>query len=387
MNRRVVAIVAGLAVISAAGVLAYRLWLSRPRPEATAVVQRGTIQATVDALGRVEPRLQIGLTARLAGAVEATHAAEGARVDEGAVLLTLEAAQYRSAVEQAERTLELRRLQLAKALEAPSSAEIEVARARLRRATVARQNAQSDYDEIADQPEAESSDEAVDLEAAKLEYRLAQAEFDRVMEGTFELQIELLKGQVRDAEAALQQARDRLEDTRLRAPFAGTVLRLEALVGQLVVAGSTLIQFADLDTLQISAEINEIDIPSVGEKQEVIVRLDAFPTQTLRGQVERISPGATDTRGATTYRALIAVDIESLAVRPGMGANLTIVTREVSDALLLPRRAVRRVGQNQVVSVYRRGRFQETMITTGLSNATHVQILDGLEEGEIVRVE
>ena len=383
MKRRIW-LIAGILVVALVSMLVYHRWLRRPTTENTTMVERGTIQATVDALGRVEPKKQLGLATRITGTVDEILVQEGDKVRQGQALLKLDALQYQDAVDRAERTLALARLRMEEALEAPSASQIKVVEARLRRATVARQNAQSDYDEIADDPDADSSDEAVDLQVAKLEYQLAKAEFDRVMEGTSHVELEYLKGQIKDAKAALQQAQDRLEHTRIRAPFDGTVLRVEPLVGQLVFDGSILIQFADLTRLQINAEINEIDIPSIAQGQEVSIRLDAFANRLLSGHVNQVLPGATDTRGATTYRAYITFDCESLPVRPGMGANLTITTQTVKDALLIPQRAVVRVGLNQIVQVYRKGRFQKTIITTGLSNEIYVQVLAGLEKGEII---
>lgn len=352
-------------------------------PERTARVRRGAIDATVDALGRVEPVRELALSTRASGPVKAIHVREGEHVSAGSLLLELEATDYAAAVVQAERTLALREKQLQEALAAPSAAEISLARAKLRRATAARLKAQKDYDEIAATPDAESSDEALELETAKLEYEIAKAEFDRVMEGADELQLARLRAEVDDARLALRQARQRLAYTRIEAPFDGTIMRIETRVGENVHGFSPLIWLADLTQLEIRAEIDEIDIASVAEGQEVEVRFDAFPAESVQGRLERLLPGPSDTRGTTLYEGQVRLTT-TLPLRPGMGAGLTIITQRVEDTLLIPRRAVRQVGREQIVRVLEGRRQREVVVTTGLSNSSEIEVLAGLSEGQLV---
>src|SRR4030042_1882574 len=139
-------------------------------------VRRGDIEATVDVLGRVEPKRQLALSTRLSGEVQQVLVTSGQDVVAGDLLLQLDARESLNAIEQAKRSVEAQRLQLEQALQAPSASDIDLATARLRRATVLRQRAQDDYNEIADQSDAETSDEASDLESAKLAYETHKAE-------------------------------------------------------------------------------------------------------------------------------------------------------------------------------------------------------------------
>ncbi|OGO06184.1 MAG: hypothetical protein A2Y73_00845 [Chloroflexi bacterium RBG_13_56_8] len=350
-------------------------------------VRRGDIEATVDVLGRVEPKRQLALSTRLSGEVQQVLVTSGQDVVAGDLLLQLDARESLNAIEQAKRSVEAQRLQLEQALQAPSASDIDLATARLRRATVLRQRAQDDYNEIADQSDAETSDEASDLESAKLEYEIAKAEFDRTMEGTSSLELDRLRLNLEGAELALQQANEQLEYTRIRAPISGTILAIDAREGENVYGFNPLIQIADLSLPQIRAEIDEIDIASIAEGQSVVIRLDAFPTQILEGTIVRVPPGPDLTRGTTIYEAFIAFDAQSQPVRPGMGANLTITIERVENALLVPRQAVRRVGRNQVVRVVGDRRESEVIVLTGVSNESEIQILSGLEEGQTILLE
>ena len=383
MRRKGLLVISLLIAALAIGAAYYYL---RPKPagERIAIVRRGTIEASVDALGRVQPKRQLTLSTRAGGKVKRILVERGQKVREGELLLELDAQEYEAAIEQAERNLRVCRLQLEEALQAPDSASIELARAKLRRATALRLKAQKDYDKIANQPDAESSDEALALEAAKLEYEIAKAEFERIMQGTPKLQLERLRADVQNAEMALRQAKEQREQTRLYAPFAGTIMSIEPKVGENVYGFSPLIRLADLSQLEVLAEIDELDIPHVAEGQEVQIRLDAFPLHNLRGKITRLSPGTSETRGTTTYEAIVEFDAESLPIRPGMNANLTIITRVAENVLLVPRRAIRQVGRYQVVKVLIGSQTKDVVVVTGLSNDTEMEILSGLSEGQAV---
>ena len=381
MLRRWVWMALAVTLVAAAAWAGWR-WL-RPRPaDNVATVRRGEIAATISALGRVAPIRQVNLSARAGGTVVGLPVREGDQVQTGDLLVELDAAEQRASLAQAERSLILREQQWQGALAAPSSEEIALARARLRRATAARLVAQRDYDDIADQPDAESSDEALALEVAKLEAEVAQAEFDRVLRGVTDLERARLETDLELARLAVREAQRRVEDARVVAPFAGTVLRVVPKLGENVGSYGTLVVLADLTRLEIRAEISELDIPTVTEGQSVKIGLDAFPGEELLAEVTRVLPAASDARGATLYEAVIALPATDLALRPGMGANLTIVTQVVADTLLVPRRAVRQVGRYQVVRVIAGRRTTEVVITTGLSNETDVQVLSGLAEGQ-----
>lgn len=379
-----IALLAGLAI----GAVLLWGWpgVLRPKPAAgrTTVVRRGTIEASLEALGRVQPKRQIALSTQASGRVARILVQEGQQVAQGDLLLELAAEEYQRAIVQAQRLVELRRLRLEQALQAPSGAALNIAKARLRQATAARLKAQADYDKVKHKPDAESSDEALALEAAKLEYEIAQAEFDRLLEGPSTVEVEQLRAELQEAELALEQAQERLQGARIYAPFAGTVLNIQVQEGENVYGFNPIIRIADLSQWEIRAEIDELDIAQVQPGQAVRIRLDAFPGEILEGTIRRVALGVSEGRGVTSYAAWVDFDPRGLPIRVGMGANLTITTARSEEALLVPRAAVRQVGRNRVVRLWQNGRVQEVVVTTGLANQDEVQILSGLAEGQII---
>jgi HlyD family secretion protein len=383
MTRRIALALGVLLVLGTLGWLIYRA--TRPvAPGNTATVERGRIEATVDALGSLALRRQVEVVARTGGTVQTLAVRVGERVVAGALLVELDSPEVREALVQAESALALRSTELEQALAAPDQASIDLAVARLKRATVLRQNAQADYDAIADQPEAESSDEALALAAAKLEYQVAQSEYDYTLRGASELDVERLRASVAEAQRALQRSQERIEQLRLYAPFDGIVMELEAQVGQTVYANGALLRLADPTDLQVRADVSELDIAEVAAGQAAVIWLDAFPGVLLQGEVLSVLPTPSTVRGMTTYVALIELEGVDLRLRPDMGANIQITTGVEENALLIPRRAVRTVEMRQLVRVVEGGRVSDVAVTTGLSNGQQVQVLSGLAEGQQV---
>lgn len=373
-------------VLAGVGLVAYRR-LGGANPANTAVVRRGTITATVETVGKVRAAREARLSLRVGGTVKRVHVEEGDVVEAGQLLLELDTAELERQVRQAELSLELAELRLREARSGPSDADIEVARANLRRAVVAREAAQADYDAIADQEDADTSPEAVALEAARTDYQRAQAEFQRAVEGPTAEELGQLETQVEQARVLLEEARARLDQAQLRAPFAGTVTAIEVSEEENVNPTVPLMVLADLTTLQILAEVDEIDIGEVAMGQEVSIRLDAFPGQELRGRVVRVAPAASTQRGSSVYEAVVAFAPQGLDLKIGMGANLKITTLEKAGVLLVPNRAVQSIGRKKIVKVLVGGQIREVEVTTGLSNESETEIVEGLSEGQIVVIE
>lgn len=388
LSRRSLAWLAvGLGLVALLAVIAWALPRNAAVPGNAVRVTRGPINSTVEAMGRVRPDRQAQLSLRGSGRVAEVKVQVGDRVEAGQMLLTLDAAQAERDVRQAELELAARRQRLDQARAGGSPADIEVAQAAVREATVAREVAQAQYDDRAKQPGVKTSEEAAKLEAAKAAYQRARAALEKALGGAPPEEIATLQTGIDQAELALTAARARLDETRLTAPFAGVVLDVTPRPGENVGAGAALALLADVTRQHIEADVEEVDAPLVQAGQLAEVRLDAFPGQTLAATVTRLAPAATTRQGATSYTAWLDLAPTDLALKPGMAAIVRIATQTKPDALLVPARAVQNVGRQKIVRVVRDGRPLEVEVTTGLSDRQQVEILDGLREGDLVLVE
>jgi HlyD family secretion protein len=388
MTSRVRAVVIGILVLIAAagGYWWYRVSVTR-QVASTVLVRRGTITATVETTGKVRSARQVELSLPFGGRVKKVAVLVGDKVKAGQLLLELEAPDAERQVREAELNLEIRQLQLDKARAGASPEEIEIAQANLRKAALAKRVAQAAYDEIADEENAEASPEALALQQATIDYQIAQRNYERLVNGPRADELSALEKQLESAQLALERGRAQWEEMRLITPLAGTVVRVEASEGEMVSAYRPVVVIADLTSLQIIAEVDEIDVAEVAPDQEVTIRLDAYPGQTLPGTIVSLAPAASPQQGSTVYEAMVKFDAGRLTLRLGMGANLKIITLEKEGVLLVPNRAIQPIGRRKVVKVVDGRRIREVEVVTGLSNESETEIVEGLAEGQRILIE
>ena len=153
------------------------------------------------------------------------------------------------------------------------------------------------------------------------------------------------RSRVVQAKAAVEKARTNLNYTRITSPVNGVVIDRQVDAGQTVAASyqtPTLFKIAeDLTKMQIETKVDEADIGTVKENQNVTFRVDAFPDEIFSGKVVqvRIAPSTSD--NVVTYTVIIHVDNPDLKLKPGMTANVSIETAKCENALRIPVAALR----------------------------------------------
>lgn len=153
------------------------------------------------------------------------------------------------------------------------------------------------------------------------------------------------QSRVTQARATVARARTNLSYTRITSPVNGVVIDRQVDAGQTVAASlqaPTLFKVAeDLTRMQIETKVDEADIGTVAEGQNVTFRVDAFPDEVFAGKVVqvRIAPNTSDS--VVTYTVIIHVDNPELKLKPGMTANVSIETAKATDALRIPVAALR----------------------------------------------
>lgn len=191
---------------------------------------------------------------------------------------------------------------------------------------------------------------------------------------------------VRQRENALQDAREKLGDYTIRAPFDGVVAKVNVRRGDSVSSGTALATFI---TKQQIAEIslNEVDVAKVRAKQKATVTFDAIPDLSVSGFVASVDTVGTVSQGVVTYVVKIGLDAQDLRIKPGMSVSASIVTDTKPNALVVPSGAVKTQGDFTYVEVFDdMPRPKRVMVETGLSNDTTTEIVTGLEAGDRVVV-
>ena len=148
------------------------------------------------------------------------------------------------------------------------------------------------------------------------------------------------QSRVIQAKAAVDRARTNLNYTKITSPVNGVVIDRQVDAGQTVAASyqtPTLFEIAeDLTQMQIETKVDEADIGTVAEGQNVTFRVDAFPDEIFKGKVVQVRIAPTTSNNVVTYTVIIHVDNSELKLKPGMTANVSIETRRATDVLKIP---------------------------------------------------
>lgn len=211
---------------------------------------------------------------------------------------------------------------------------------------------------------------------------------------TAQTKMEVLAAQLGSARAQVRLSQANLENTYVRAPFAGTVLRKDAEVGEIVApsgAGggltrTAIVTMADLSTLEVEVDVNEAYIAQVSHAQPARITLDAYPDTSFAGSVRQVVPTA-DRQKATVLVKVSILDRDP-RILPEMGAKVVFTTREdaVQNAaprrVMVPAEAIERTGDATRVWVVESGVARSVMVDAGPEAKGQVQIRSGLSGGE-----
>ena len=361
-----------LAIIVVAG-----LWLRRGSANLVQTVvatasggsEGGAGGTSVTANGYVVARTRAAVSAKVAGRLATLSVSEGSYLREGEIIARLENAEYRAQVSQAEANLSTARAQQIEAEAERNQFEREARRLR---------------DIRAENAELVS---AQDVEAA--EARAAQSD----------ARARAAAARVESAQAGLRFAQASLENTVVRAPFSGTVLRKEAEVGEVVapsVGGGltrgAVVTMADLTTLEVEVDVNEAYIARITNGQAARIILDAYPDTSFQGRVRQVVPTAD--RQRATVQVKVSITDRDPRILPEMGARVDFLEPErprgEAPAASRPRTfrvpaaaVFQREGQT-VVWLVRDGRLEPRPVDAGPVSAGFREIRSGLSGGELL---
>jgi HlyD family secretion protein len=330
----------------------------------------GSGSVAVVANGYVVARTKAAVSAKIPGRLAMLNVSEGSRVEKGAIIARLDNADYAAAVGQAE-------------------ADLASAKATLIEAQSDRDQMQRDYVRVRDihaqNPNLVSPQ---DVENADSRARQADARFGAQ------------SARVDAAAAGMRVAQANLENTYIRAPFSGTVLRKEAEVGEVVapsVGGGltrgAVVTMADLATLEVEVDVNEAYIARIHSDQQARITLDAYPDTAFRGVVRQIIPTAD--RQRATVQVKVSILDRDPRILTEMGAKVEFLEapppRTVAAGaaqpverprISVPAEAVRSENGRDVVWIVRDGRLQGRDVDAGPVSGNFREIRSGLSGGE-----
>ena len=354
----------GLLVLAVGGVLALRG--QKPVVEVAAARPAGDLRADalLNASGYVTPRRRATIAAKITGRVTSVLFDEGVRVREGQVLATLDDSDAKRA------------LDAAKADRDAAQATIADYEVQLKNAEITLHRAQA-------------------LQAAGVQTQEA-LDNARTATDSLKAKIALSKQQVAAAEARIQEAQQNVDNTVIRAPFAGIVVSKDAQVGEMVSPISAgggftrtgIATIVDMNSNEIEVDVNESYIARVVTGQKVVATLDAYPDWQIPCKVRTVIPTAD--RQKATVKVRISFDKLDPKILPDMGVKVAFLGNEAPAAkgkgsaakALIPQSAVRQDGGNSIVFLVRDGKLERRAVNLGAQHGSDVEVMAGVSPGD-----
>ena len=329
----------------------------------TVTIDRGPIPSLVTATGAVNPVISVQVGSQVSGKIAKLYADFNSVVREGQVLASIDQKPYQAKVSQAKAALKSAQAGLAKARNMLVQKTLELNR----------------------------------MAALREQQFVAQADLDlaRTNARDAEAQVDVSEAQVDQAKATLASAELDLGYTTIYSPVNGTVVSRNVEEGQTVVASfqtPTLFVLAqDLTRMQVIANVSESDIGGVTEGKSADFRVDAYPRESFHGIVTQVRNAPVSIQNVVTYDVIISVENPELKLKPGMTANITIVTARNEDALRAPNAALRfrmpgvpvdrKTPQLWILDTT--GRVRSVPVTLGIADSLYTDIASSdVREGE-----
>lgn len=425
--------VAAVAVVAA--ILGASLWPRRNQvPVQVSRVRREGLTSIVRATGQIIPISYVNMLGQGFGRVMAIFVHEGEVVRPGDLLLQVDPVQAASAVQADQATVAADRASLRAA-----QASIEAAQAQVSQQEAASEQAQFDW-----QHEERLFQVGVIARQAAESYRTSFADAQALLAAA-RAQVAVARGnetraagQLAQAEAVLLHDQDVLNKTTYRAPIAGTVTNIAARVGEDVIPGvpdspgAYLMTISDLSDPIVRVRVDETDVPYLQPGQPAAIHIDAFPGRTFSGRVQQVGVqaietvtgmatsqmiGASSAQQTTDYQADIAIHSPPQGLLPGMTVTAMIQTTHKKGVIAVPFQALvlrpkeeagrtslpkymsasavqmaattpapGQVAGEQGVFVVRSGRAVFTPVRTGVIGQDDVEVLSGVQPGEVIVV-
>lgn len=276
----------------------------------------GKLMVTVSATGTLQPTTSIDVGSEQSGTLAAVLVQENDRVKRGQLLARLDLAKLEDAVTKSRAALAAAEATVAQARATVAEAKASLARMR------------------------QVSELSKGKVPSKTEMETAEAAMERAVANEASA-----RAAVQQAQAALKTDETNLSKGTIRSPVDGVVLSRKVEPGQTVVAAMTIpVLFTlaeDLTSMELQVKVDEADVSNVKLGQPAGFTVSAWPGRSFPATIRRVGLGSTITDNVVTYKTVLSVKNDDLALRPGMTATASIVTAQRENALLVPNAALR----------------------------------------------
>jgi HlyD family secretion protein len=327
VNKKTAIFVTAIVLIVVIAVFAYNNRSDSKVQYQTAQVSRGDIRAQVEATGTINAVTTVQVGSQVSGTISKLYVDFNSQVKRGQLIAELDPTLFQGNLMQAQADYENARANLA------------AAKANLEKAKATALQSRNDYNRTAN-----LTKEGV-LSVQQLDAAKSAADSNEAAISAAEAQVSQASAQVQQKAAQVKVAQTNLNYTKIYAPIDGTVINRAVDVGQTVAASlqaPTLFTIAqDLTKMLVYAKTDESDVGRIRPGQPVMFKVDAFPNESFRGQVQEVRMNATVVQNVVTYDTIVAFDNPDRKLFPGMTAYVTIPVARAQDVLKIPNGALR----------------------------------------------
>lgn len=192
------------------------------------------------------------------------------------------------------------------------------------------------------------------------------------------------EARLQEAQANVQLAQTRIAQDTIRSPIAGTIYDLPARAGSFLNAGDPVASIGKLNPVRVRVYVDEPELGRVAAGEHVRITWDALPGKEWSGAVEKRPTEVIALGTRQVGEVLCTVDNPMRELVPGTNVNAFILTQVVDNALTVPKSAVRRDGGIGVFVLQPDNTVKWQTVRTGASDALHVEVTEGLKDGDAV---
>lgn len=323
----------------------------RLQPVEVASVMSRPFGEELSVAGTVTPFAEAKLSPKVMGRVNSVNADVGQRVRQGDILMTIDQSDYVTALKQAE-------------------ASLAMAAANTIQAETGYENARLNYQRTQELFKTGAVSQS-QLEAARGQLAAAESSY------------KANQAQIQQLQALLEKARSDYSNTEVRAPFSGVVAKRSAEIGEMVSQQVSIFTIIQDEPLLVRVNLPENTVTKVFPGQQVDIYV-AATGKTYKGAVKTVAPQADSQTRA--FASEIKLDGVGQEVKPGMVAELRIITRQVDSALVVPTDALLDEDGGSGIFVVENGVANHRKVTTGLTGQGYTQVVSGLKQGDLVAV-
>jgi HlyD family secretion protein len=388
--RTVAGLLLALAIIGG-GIWALTNWRNQPPDIPFAKVLREPIASSVPTNGKVEPIEWAEARAERTGSVKNVFVQRGLQVAQGAVLVELDSSEARAELTAAQARLSQTHADIDVIEKGGRATDLTSIAGEIERERLELAAAQKEYDTLA-RLQGKQAATALEVTLAKDRMERAQAQI-RALEqrrGALTTPVDrtAADARLRDAEAAVALAEERIRKSMIRAPLAGTLYQFDLKAGAYLNAGDLVASIGQLDRVRVKVYVDEPDLGRVEQGKPVTITWDAMPGAKWKGRVDRTPTQIVPLGSRQVGEVLCVIENPKGELLPGTNVNAEILADQVANALTIPKEAVQRQKDQTGVYTLTGGAngwqvLAWKNVTLGVANTTRTQV-EGLKDGEAV---